>query len=50
MQTARNAGAGALGVAWGYHETDELLAAGAAAVLGDFAQLWPALTELEDEP
>ena len=49
IQMARNAGAGALGVAWGYHETGELLAAGAAAVLGDCAQLWPALTDLEDE-
>ena len=48
IQTARNAGAAALGVAWGYHETGELLAAGAAAVLGEFAQLWPVLTDLEN--
>lgn len=49
IQMARNAGAAALGVAWGYHETGELLAAGAAAVLSDFAQLWPALTDLENK-
>ena len=49
IQMAQNAGADALGVAWGYHETGELLAAGAAAVLSDFAQLWLALTDLEEE-
>ena len=49
MQMARNAGARALGVSWGYHGADELLDAGAAAVLADFAQLWPALASLEDE-
>ncbi len=49
IQMAQNAGADALGVAWGYHETGELLAAGAAAVLNDFAQLWLALTDLEEE-
>ena len=32
MAMARAAGVRALGVAWGYHEPDELLEAGAAAV------------------
>lgn len=32
MAMARNAGVKALGVSWGYHETDELFAAGADAV------------------
>ena len=49
MQMARNAGARALGVAWGYHGADELTDAGAAAILGDFAQLWPLLASLEEE-
>ena len=35
MEMAKSAGVGALGVAWGYHEADELLAAGASAVAND---------------
>lgn len=32
---ARNAGVTAIGVSWGYHEPDELLAAGAACIIDD---------------
>jgi phosphoglycolate phosphatase len=41
---ARNAGAVAVGVAWGYHEVDELEAAGAHHVVDAFAQV-PAVVE-----
>lgn len=44
MEMARNAGVVAIGVDWGYHHPAELLAAGAAAVVDDFAIL-PALIE-----
>ncbi len=43
MGMARNAGARAIGVSWGYHEPDRLLAAGAERVLGSFAELLQAL-------
>lgn len=46
MQMARNAGARALGVAWGYHPPEALLAAGAEAVAPDFAGLERALDGL----
>jgi phosphoglycolate phosphatase len=39
MHAARAAGTHALGVAWGYHETDELLAAGASAVAASAEEL-----------
>jgi phosphoglycolate phosphatase len=39
MEMAVNAGVRAIGVDWGYHETDELVATGAKSVLTDFAQL-----------
>jgi len=39
IQMARNAGTYAVGVAWGYHDVDELRAAGAHTVIGDFAEL-----------
>lgn len=39
MQMAGAAGTRAVGVAWGYHEVDELLAAGAAGVAWDVAEL-----------
>lgn len=39
IQMARNAGTYAVGVAWGYHEVSELWAAGAHAVIDDFADL-----------
>lgn len=44
MQMAKNAGVVAIGVDWGYHHRDELLAAGAAAVIESFAAL-PALLD-----
>ena len=46
MEMARNAGARAIGVSWGYHETDELRAAGAAAILETFEALDDALESL----
>jgi phosphoglycolate phosphatase len=39
MLMARNAGAVAIGVAWGYHPAPELIEAGARAVAEDFPQL-----------
>jgi phosphoglycolate phosphatase len=39
MQLARNAGARAIGVSWGYHGGEELLANGAARVVANFAEL-----------
>jgi phosphoglycolate phosphatase len=39
IEMARNAGVVAMGVDWGYHDGAELLAAGAAVVVHDFAAL-----------
>lgn len=39
MEAARAAGVRAIGVAWGYHEADELLAAGASAVAASAGEL-----------
>lgn len=39
MQMARTAGTRAIGVAWGYHEPEELLAAGAEAVAETMVEL-----------
>ncbi len=39
MEMARNAGTSAVGVAWGYHDEKHLWAAGAHAVISDFAHL-----------
>ncbi len=39
MEMARNARVAALGVAWGYHEERELVAAGAAQVIASFDDL-----------
>ncbi len=44
IEMARNAGALAIGVSWGYHDVEELRAAGADAVANDFAGL-PAIME-----
>lgn len=44
MQMARNAGARAVGVAWGYHDEEHLWDTGAHAVISDFADL-PAVVE-----
>jgi phosphoglycolate phosphatase len=39
MEMAANAGVRAIGVSWGYHETDELLGSGAEGVAHTIAQL-----------
>lgn len=44
MQMAYNAGVQAIGVAWGYHAPDSLLAAGAAAIVRRFSEI-PALID-----
>ncbi len=49
MEMARAAGARALGVAWGYHPPEALLAAGACAVVAHFDQLDAALGALAGE-
>lgn len=46
MQMAAAAGAHALGVAWGYHPPEELVAAGAAQVVGHARQIPPGLAQL----
>lgn len=46
IEMARAANVGALGVAWGYHHEDELREAGAHGVIGDYADLPPALAQL----
>ncbi len=48
MEMAVNAGARALGVSWGYHAPQDLLAAGAERVLDDFAEMTLALGGLEE--
>ena len=48
IEMAMNAGARAIGVNWGYHETEELLAAGASVVLEQFDALDEALMALWD--
>jgi phosphoglycolate phosphatase len=46
MEMAVNAGASALGVAWGYHGAGELRASGAAHVVETFAELPASLANL----
>jgi phosphoglycolate phosphatase len=46
MEMARNAGVGALGVAWGYHAPERLARAGAHAVVDSGAQLLGAIDRL----
>ncbi len=46
MRMAKAAGVGAIGVAWGYHEIDELKEEGADIVIDDFAQLDAAVMAL----
>jgi phosphoglycolate phosphatase len=48
MEMAVNAGARALGISWGYHAPQDLLAAGAERVLEDFADMTLALVGLEE--
>lgn len=51
MEMAKSAGTVAIGVAWGYHDPEELRAAGADRVVADFASLPGVLAELmEDMP
>lgn len=47
VEMARNAGVRAVGVAWGYHESEELIAAGAGRVIARFEELAPALAAME---
>ncbi len=49
MIMARRAGVRALGVEWGYHDPDELRAAGAEATVASFAELSAALARLNGE-
>lgn len=49
MEMARNAGTLAIGVAWGYHEADELRDAGAHAIIGAFPELPLALHGLMEK-
>ena len=45
MEMARNAGVGAIGVDWGYHEPQHLTAAGASRIVSDGARLLRAIDE-----
>ncbi len=45
IEMARAAGAAAIGVEWGYHDTADLLAAGAAAVIATFEDLDAAVAQ-----
>lgn len=46
MAMARSAGVAAIGVSWGYHESHELLDAGASRVVSSFAELPMAIEDL----
>jgi phosphoglycolate phosphatase len=46
MRMAKAAGVQAIGVAWGYHEVTELIAAGADAIVESFAELDAAVDDL----
>lgn len=50
IEMARNAGVRSIGVAWGYHETDELWDAGADLVIETFEALGAALDALIGGP
>ena len=50
IEMAVNAGVAGIGVGWGYHEEDELRAAGARVVIDSFAALPGALAELGGTP
>ncbi len=43
MEMARSAGAGAVGVSWGYHDDEVLMATGAHAIIDTFEDLVPVL-------
>ena len=49
MEMGRNAGIRALGVDWGYHPCEDLVAAGAAGILDSFAELEGALRRIWSE-
>jgi len=49
MEMAANAGVRAIGVSWGYHEPEELSAAGAACILNEMADLVPLLAGTQEE-
>lgn len=49
IEMARNAGTYAVGVSWGYHDVSELRAAGAHAIIDDFADLPRTLARLIEE-
>ncbi len=46
MELARAAGVHAIGVSWGYHDTDTLLKSGAGALIHSYAELEPAIDRL----
>ncbi len=50
IEMARNAGVTAIGVSWGYHEAEELAAAGAQRVIDSFSELLPLLASFGKEP
>ncbi len=48
MAMARNAGCGGIGVAWGYHPAEDLLAAGADVLVNSFSELPLAVAQLTE--
>lgn len=48
MAMARNAGCGSVGVAWGYHPVNHLLAAGADVLVHSFGELPAAVAQLTE--
>lgn len=46
MELARAAGCRAIGVSWGYHEANELVAAGAGALIHDYSELDAAISRV----
>ncbi len=50
MEMAQRAGVPGIGVGWGYHEPEELLAAGASHIVEAFDELLAVLAEIAPEP
>jgi phosphoglycolate phosphatase len=48
MEMAVNAKTPAIGVAWGYHDVEELIASGASAVAREYGELAPMLDEIRE--
>jgi phosphoglycolate phosphatase len=46
MELARSAGCHAIGVSWGYHDSQDLLAAGAGALIHDYSELDAAIARV----